>query len=80
MKNAQLRPGQDVLYVQSNNEVTPGKLIQQSPESEGWNVILFTKDGVRNVKNILYNDNQTPNTFHLQEEAEHSRAAGASSR
>lgn len=79
MKNVQLRPGQDVLYVQSNNQVLPGKLIRET-DGNRWNIFLFTDGGSQVLKEIQYNEQPTSNTFHLQEEAGHSRAAGASSR
>lgn len=76
-----LKQGQDVLYVQSGNEVVPGKLIRSTNQhGEAWNIFLFTDNGPKVVKEIEYNSALKPNTFHLPNEAEQSRAVGASSR
>lgn len=78
--NPQLRQGQDVLYVQSgNNEVVPGKLIRGTG-GDKWDIFLFTSSGSQVLRDIQYNEEPKGNTFHLQEETGHSRAAGASSR
>lgn len=77
--NQQLRPGQDVLFVQSNNDVVPGKLIRETGGNR-WNIFLFTDAGSQVLREIQYNEEAKGNTFHLQEETGHSKAAGAGSR
>lgn len=77
--NQQLRQGQDVLYVQSNNEVVPAKLIRGTG-GDKWDIFLFTSSGSQVLRDIQYNEEPRGNTFHLQEETGHARAAGASSR
>lgn len=70
----QMLPGKDVFYTQNGSEHYPGKLIRQG--EEGWNIILFTENGIRNVRNVPYSQSPNPNTFCLLEEAEHATGVG----
>lgn len=63
---ANIKTGTDVLVVQPNSEILPGKIIRRLPgEDTKCSVYLFTEDGPKIVKAEYDENGKKLNTFHF---------------
>lgn len=80
----QPRQGQDVIFMQSNNEPLPGKIIRPSDQgSTNFHLVIFddsAPNGTRLQKSVQYSETPRANHFTLLQEGEGTRSSAAGQR
>lgn len=77
MNAKQLRQGQDVLFIQSNNEPLPAKLIRPGDDrQDSWHIVAFDDaqpNGTKLHRNVSYSEHPAANHFCTYDVTEQAR-------